>query len=147
MVEQQINEMVDKAKVALEDFKKLNQEQTDAICEAVAKAVEAKEELAKMAVEETGLGNVADKTIKNHFGSTVIWNDMKGVKTVGVVKDENDIIEIAEPVGVVAGITPTTNPTSTVCFKILSALKVQRDRARLSPSCPEVLRDHRPVVS
>ncbi|APG28315.1 hypothetical protein A7E78_10920 [Syntrophotalea acetylenivorans] len=124
MVEQKINAMIETAKVALEDFKKLNQEQTDAICEAVANAVEAKkEELAKMAVEETGLGNVADKTIKNHFGSTVIWNDMKGVKTVGVVKDENDIIEIAEPVGVVAGITPTTNPTSTVCFKILSALK------------------------
>ncbi|APG26403.1 hypothetical protein A7E78_00085 [Syntrophotalea acetylenivorans] len=124
MVEQKINAMIETAKVALEDFKKLNQEQTDAICEAVANAVEAKkEELAQMAVEETGLGNVADKTIKNQFGSTVIWNDMKGVKTVGVVKDENDIIEIAEPVGVVAGITPTTNPTSTVCFKILSALK------------------------
>ncbi len=124
MVEQQINAMIEKAKVALDAFKKLNQEQTDAICEAVANAVEAKkEELAKMAVEETGLGNVADKIIKNHFGSTVIWNDMKGVKTVGVVKDENDIIEIAEPVGVVAGILPTTNPTSTACFKILSALK------------------------
>ncbi len=124
MVEQQINDMIEKAKVALVESKKLNQEQTDAICEAVANAVEAKkEELAEMAVEETRLGNVADKIIKNHFGSTVIWNDMKGVKTVGIVKDENDIIEIAEPVGVVAGITPTTNPTSTVCFKILSALK------------------------
>ncbi len=124
MVEQQINAMIETAKEALEECKKLNQEQTDAICEAIANAVEAKkEELAQMAVEETGLGNVADKTIKNHFGSTVIWNDMKGVKTVGVVKDENDIIEIAEPVGVVAAVTPTTNPTSTVCFKIMSALK------------------------
>ena len=124
MVEQQINEMIAKAQVALENFKKLNQEQTDAICEAMAKAVEdKKEELAKMAVEETRLGNVADKTIKNSFGSTVIWNDMKGVKTVGIVKDENDVIEIAEPVGVIAGITPTTNPTCTVSFKILSALK------------------------
>ena len=124
MVEQKINAMIETAKVALEKFKKLDQEQTDAICEAVANAVAAqKEELAIMAVEETGLGNVADKTIKNYFGSTVIWNDMKGVKTVGIVKDENDIIEIAEPVGVVAGILPTTNPTSTTCFKILSALK------------------------
>ncbi len=124
MVEQKINSMIETAKVALEKFKKLDQEQTDAICEAVANAVAGqKEELAIMAVEETGLGNVADKTIKNYFGSEVIWNDMKGVKTVGIVKDENDIIEIAEPVGVVAGILPTTNPTSTVCFKILSALK------------------------
>ncbi|MCD4689085.1 MAG: aldehyde dehydrogenase family protein [Desulfuromonadaceae bacterium] len=124
MVEQKINSMIETAKVALEKFKKLDQEQTDAICEAVANAVAGqKEELAIMAVEETGLGNVADKTIKNYFGSEVIWNDMKGVKTVGIVKDENDIIEIAEPVGVVAGILPTTNPTSTTCFKILSALK------------------------
>ncbi|APG27487.1 hypothetical protein A7E78_06310 [Syntrophotalea acetylenivorans] len=124
MVEETINQLVQKAQVALAESKKLNQEQTDAICEAVANAVEAKkEELAKLAVEETGIGNVADKTIKNSVGSTVIWNDMKGVKSVGIVKEENDIIEIAEPVGVVAGITPTTNPTSTVCFKILSALK------------------------
>ncbi|MDY0262050.1 aldehyde dehydrogenase family protein [Syntrophotalea acetylenica] len=121
---QVIDQMVEKAQVALAEMKKLNQEQTDAICEAVAKAIEAnKEELAKMAVEETRLGKYEDKVIKNHFGSTVIWNDMKGVKTVGVVKDENDIIEIAEPYGVIAGVTPTTNPTSTVSFKILSALK------------------------
>lgn len=125
-VKQTIDQMVEKAKASLAEFKKLNQEQTDAICEAIAKVIEGqKEELAKFAVEETGLGNVADKTIKNHFGSTVVWNDMKGVKTVGVVKDENDIIEIAEPVGVVAAVTPTTNPTSTVCFKVLSALKAR----------------------
>ena len=124
MVEETINQMVQKAKTALTEFKKLDQAKTDAICEAIAKVIEEnKEELAKMAVEETRLGNVADKTIKNHFGSTVIWNDMKDVKTVGVVKDENDIIEIAEPVGVVAAVTPTTNPTSTVCFKVLSSLK------------------------
>lgn len=124
MVEEKINQMVLKAKASLVEYKKLDQAKTDAICEAIAKVIEAKkEELAKMAVEETGLGNVADKTIKNHFGSTVVWNDMKDVRTVGVVKDENDIIEIAEPVGVVAAVTPTTNPTSTVCFKVLSALK------------------------
>ncbi|MDD2336557.1 MAG: aldehyde dehydrogenase family protein [Geobacteraceae bacterium] len=124
MVEEKINQMVLKAKAALTEYKKLDQAKTDAICEAIAKVIDAnKEELAKMAVEETRIGNVADKTIKNYFGSTVIWNDMKGVKTVGVVKDENDIIEIAEPIGVVAAVTPTTNPTSTVCFKVLSALK------------------------
>jgi len=124
VVAEKINQMVQKAKAALVEFKKLDQKQTDAICEAIAKVIEAKkEELAKFAVEETGLGNVADKTIKNHFGSTVIWNDMKNVKTVGIIKDENDIIEIADPVGVVAAVTPTTNPTSTVAFKVLSALK------------------------
>lgn len=124
MVEETINTMVEKAKAAVAEYKKLDQATTDAICEAIANVIEAnKEELAKMAVEETRLGNVPDKIIKNHFGSTVIWNDMKGVKTVGVIKDENDIIEIAEPVGVVAAVTPTTNPTSTVCFKVLSALK------------------------
>lgn len=124
MVEEKINQMIQNAKGAVEKFKKLNQEQTDAICEAIAKVIEEqKVALAEMAVEETGLGNVADKTIKNHFGSTVVWNDMKGAKTVGIVSDENDILEIAEPFGVVAAVTPTTNPTSTVCFKVLSALK------------------------
>lgn len=124
MVAEKINGMVQKAKAAVEEYKKLNQQQTDAICEAIAKVIESKkEELAKDAVEETRLGKVADKTIKNYFGSTVIWNDMKDVKTVGIIKDENDIIEIADPVGVVAAVTPTTNPTSTVAFKVLSALK------------------------
>ncbi|ABK99533.1 aldehyde dehydrogenase family protein [Pelobacter propionicus] len=123
-VAEKINEMVQKAKAAVAEYKKLNQEQTDAICEAIAKVIDAKkEELAQDAVTETRLGKVADKTIKNYFGSTVIWNDMKGVKTVGVIKDENNIIEIAEPVGVIAGVCPTTNPTSTVAFKVLSALK------------------------
>lgn len=123
-VAEKINEMVQKAKAAVAEYKKLNQEQTDAICEAIAKVIESKkDELAQDAVTETRLGKVADKAIKNYFGSTVIWNDMKGVKTVGVIKDENDIIEIAEPVGVIAGVCPTTNPTSTVAFKVLSALK------------------------
>jgi acyl-CoA reductase-like NAD-dependent aldehyde dehydrogenase len=123
-VAEKINEMVQKAKVAVAEYKKLNQEQTDAICEAIAKVIESKkDELAQDAVTETRLGKVADKAIKNYFGSTVVWNDMKGVKTVGIIKDENDIIEIADPVGVVAAVTPTTNPTSTVAFKVLSALK------------------------
>lgn len=124
MVAEKISTMINKAQDAVTEFKKLNQAQTDAICEAIAQVIELnKVKLAEMAVEETCLGNVADKTIKNHFGSTVVWNDMKDVKTVGIVKDENDILEIAEPLGVVASVTPTTNPTSTVCFKALSALK------------------------
>ncbi|MRR07507.1 MAG: aldehyde dehydrogenase family protein, partial [Deltaproteobacteria bacterium] len=70
MVEETINQMVQKAKAALTEYKKLDQAKTDAICEAIAKVIDAnKEELAKMAVEETRLGNVADKTIKNYFGS------------------------------------------------------------------------------
>ena len=123
-VAEKINELVQKAKVAVEEYKKLDQKQTDAICEAIAKVIDSKkEELAQDAVTETRLGKVSDKAIKNYFGSTVMWNDMKGVKTVGIIKDENNIIEIAEAVGVVAAVTPTTNPTSTVAFKVLCALK------------------------
>jgi acyl-CoA reductase-like NAD-dependent aldehyde dehydrogenase len=133
MVEEKVNQMIAKAQTALAQFKKLNQEQTDAICQAIAKVIEEnKESLAEMAVNETGMGNVADKTIKNYFGSAVVWNDMKDSKTVGIVKDENDIIEIAEPFGVVAAVTPTTNPTSTVCFKVLSALKGRNTEPRLT---------------
>lgn len=83
--------------------------------------------LAKMAVAETGRGVVEDKAIKNIYASEYIWNSIRHDKTVGIIEDddENQIMKIAEPVGVIAGVTPVTNPTSTVVFKTLIALKTR----------------------
>ncbi len=79
--------------------------------------------LAEFAVEETGIGNVEDKVIKNHFGTQVVYDYMKDGKSVGVIDETDGIISIAEPFGIVAAVTPTTNPTSTTMFKALIALK------------------------
>ena len=85
------------------------------------------QELARMAVEETGRGVYEDKVIKNMFATEYIWHDIKNEKTVGML-DENEMegyVEVAEPVGVIAGVTPTTNPTSTTLFKCLIAVKTR----------------------
>ncbi|MBQ8831661.1 MAG: acetaldehyde dehydrogenase (acetylating) [Oscillospiraceae bacterium] len=104
----------------------MSQGQIDAIVEAVAKAFSKEAEaLAEMAVKETGFGNVRDKTVKNRFASEKVAAKVRGMKTVGVLK-ENDVDklwEIAVPVGVIAAIVPSTNPTSTVCYKAIIALK------------------------
>ena len=103
-----------------------SQEQLDAIVEAVAKAFAASAgELAEMAVRETGFGNVDDKITKNRFASETVARAVRGMRTVGVLKehDREKLWEIGVPVGVVAGIVPSTNPTSTVCYKALIALK------------------------
>ena len=103
-----------------------SQEQLDAIVEAVAKAFAvAAGELAEMAVRETGFGNVDDKITKNKFASETVAKAVRGMKTVGVLKenDREKLWEVAVPVGVIAGIVPSTNPTSTVCYKALIALK------------------------
>ena len=88
-----------------------------------------------MAAEETGMGVVEDKVIKNHFASEYIYNKYKDEKTCGVVAvdDEHGIMEIAEPVGVICGIIPTTNPTSTAIFKALISLKTTQ-RHHLQPA-------------
>lgn len=80
--------------------------------------------LAKLAVDETGRGIYEDKAIKNMYASEYIWNSIKYDKTVGVIAEdkEQDLVSIAEPVGVICGVTPTTNPTSTTIFKALIAL-------------------------
>ena len=109
---------------ALEQFKGFTQEQVDSITEAMTEAGVANERyLAEFAVEETGIGNVEDKVIKNHFGTQVVYDYMKDAKSVGVIEESNGIISIAEPFGIVAAVTPTTNPTSTTMFKALIALK------------------------
>jgi len=120
--------LVENAKKSLSTLETMDQATIDRIGEAMAKAgLAASEKLAKMAVEETTRGIVADKIIKNTFGSEVVWNSIKDVKTVGIISENEmtGITEIADPVGVVCGVTPTTNPTSTTMFKILIALKAR----------------------
>ena len=127
-VEKVIDTYVAKAHMALDEMADFSQEQVDKICEAMVKAaIDNKELLAKMAVEETGRGKVEDKIIKNAFASENIWEDIKDKKTVGVIKEDKTkgLIDIAEPKGVIAGVTPVTNPTSTVIFKSLIAMKTR----------------------
>ncbi len=120
----EIDVLAAKALTALEEFKGFSQEQVDKIVEAMTAAGVANERyLAEFAVEETGIGNVEDKVIKNHFGTQVVYDYMKDAKSVGVIEEKNGIISIAEPFGIVAAVTPTTNPTSTTMFKCLIALK------------------------
>ena len=114
------------AETAQEVLGKMPQAQLDAIVTAVAAAFEAKaEELAEMAVQETGFGNVGDKTVKNRFASHHVLESIRDMKTVGVLKEvpEEKLWEIGVPVGVIAAIVPSTNPTSTVCYKAMIALK------------------------
>ena len=121
---QAIDRMAAKALTALEQFKGFTQEQVNRISEAMTVAGVLNERyLAEFAVEETGIGNVEDKVIKNHFGTQVVYDYMKEGKSVGVIDETDGIISIAEPFGVVAAVTPTTNPTSTTMFKSLIALK------------------------
>ncbi len=121
---QAIDQMAAKAFTALEEFKNFSQEQVDKITEAMTVAGVLNERyLAEFAVEETGIGNVEDKVIKNHFGTQVVYDYMKNGKSVGVIDETDGIISIAEPFGIVAAVTPTTNPTSTTMFKSLIALK------------------------
>lgn len=127
-VSSMIDELATKANVALKAMEDFTQEQVDHIVHQMAMAaLDQHMPLAKMAVEETGRGIYEDKAIKNMYASEYIWNNIKHDKTVGVInKDEQTgLMEIAEPVGVVCGVTPTTNPTSTTIFKSLIALKTR----------------------
>lgn len=123
-----VDELVAKAKAALDEYMKLDQEQIDKITKAMALAgLSAQMELAKMAVEETGRGIFEDKVTKNIFSTEYIWHSIKYEKTVGVIEDnENEgYLEIGEPVGIVAGVTPVTNPTSTTMFKSIICAKTR----------------------
>jgi acetaldehyde dehydrogenase/alcohol dehydrogenase len=123
------------ARRAQEAYAGFSQEKVDAVFFAAAKAANrARIPLAKHAVEETGMGVVEDKVIKNHFASEYVYNAYKNVKTCGVIaRDESGgLTTVAEPVGVVAAVIPTTNPTSTAVFKMLLALKT-RNAIIISP--------------
>ena len=127
-IKNSINELIEKAKIASKEYMKLNQEQVDNIVKAMSMAgLENHMKLAKMAVEETGRGVYEDKITKNLFATDYIYHSIKYDKTVGVIEenDEDDYIKIAEPIGIIAGVTPVTNPTSTVIFKSMIAAKTR----------------------
>ena len=117
-----------KVRKAQEEFSKFTQEQVDKIFQAAAVAAnQARIPLAKMAVEETGMGIVEDKVIKNHYAAEYVYNVYKNEKTCGVIEEDSSfgIKKIAEPIGVIGAVIPTTNPTSTVIFKTLISLKTR----------------------
>ena len=127
-IKSMIDDLVEKAKKASEEYLKLDQEQVNNIIKAMSMAgLERHMELAKMAVEETGRGIYEDKITKNMFATEYIYHSIKYDKTVGII-DENEeegYVSIAEPVGVIAGVTPVTNPTATTMFKSIIAAKTR----------------------
>ncbi len=126
--EQEVNSLVQKALKALDEYAYFTQEQIDYIvAKASVAALDQHGELAKLAIEETGRGVFEDKATKNLFACEYVTNNMKRLKTVGIISEDDvtGITEIAEPVGVVVGITPVTNPTSTAIFKSLICLKTR----------------------
>ncbi len=126
--EETLHELIGKVREAQRQFATFTQEQVDKIFfEASMAANQARIPLAKMAVEETGMGIVEDKVIKNHYAAEYIYNAYRNTKTCGVIEEDKafGIKKIAEPVGVIAAVVPTTNPTSTAIFKALIALKTR----------------------
>ena len=127
-IQDMVNNLVIRAKKASEEYMKLNQEQVNKIVKAMAMAgLEHHMELAKMAVEETGRGIYEDKITKNMFATEYIYHSIKYDKTVGIINEneEEGYEEIAEPVGIIAGVTPVTNPTSTTMFKSIISAKTR----------------------
>ena len=119
---------ITRVRKAQEEFSKFSQEKVDKIFKAAAIAAnQARIPLAQMAVEETGMGVVEDKIIKNHYAAEYIYNKYKNEKTVGVVEEDNyyGIKKVLEPIGVIGAVIPTTNPTSTAIFKTLICLKTR----------------------
>ncbi len=115
-----------RSEAAQQKLAQMSQQQLDTIAQAIANAFSASAlELAELAVRETGFGNVEDKITKNEFASQKVWQAIKDMKTVGVLKggDRDKLWEIGVPVGVIAAIVPSTNPTSTVCYKALISIK------------------------
>src|SRR5436305_7388310 len=131
--QQEARDAVEAASFAFETVAKLGQSKIDEICEAMARVALAESaRLGMLAQEETGFGTAEDKREKNRFAAEDVWNYFRGLKTVGVVKETDSIVEIASPRGVVAAIIPSTNPTSTAIFKIIIAIK-SRNTIVLSP--------------
>jgi acetaldehyde dehydrogenase (acetylating) len=130
---QQARDLIEAAHRAHAEVAQFDQSRIDRICEAMAKAaLREAARLGAMAVEETGYGVPADKQEKNRFAAEDVWNYFRGLRTKGVVSESKDVVEIASPRGVVAGVIPSTNPTSTAIFKILIAIK-SRNTVVLSP--------------
>ena len=130
-----LREMMGRVREAQAKYSTYTQEQVDKIFRKVAQTINDKRILlATMAVEETGMGLIEDKVIKNHFASEYIYNKYKDEKTCGVLEEDKSygVKKVATPIGVIAGVIPTTNPTSTAIFKILLALKT-RNAIIISP--------------
>ena len=151
-VEKMIDDLVKRAKIASEEYLKLDQKTVDNITKAMSMAgLEHHMELAKMAVEETGRGIYEDKITKNMFATEYIYHSIKHEKTVGIIKEneEEGYVEIAEPVGIIAGVTPVTNPTSTTMFKSIISAKTRNviifgfhpSAQKCSSKAAEILRD------
>lgn len=130
---QQARDFVEAAHKAQAELAKFDQAKIDRICEAMARtALREAARLGAIAVEETGYGIPQDKQEKNRFAAEDVWNYFRGLRTVGVVSETKDVVEIVSPRGVVAGVIPSTNPTSTAIFKVLIAIK-SRNAIVLSP--------------
>lgn len=132
----QVDEFLDRANAAAAVFTQFTQKQTDRIVRAVYEAaMNHRVELAKLAAEETGLGRWQDKVVKNVVAAQFVYEDIKDLKTVGIISEDHKtgIVELAQPMGPIFGIIPVTNPTSTVIFKTLIALKT-RNPIIFSPS-------------
>ena len=132
---QEVRNLARLGQIATEQIKNYTEDLIDKIlCNMVKTAKAHAVELARMAVEETGFGKAEDKTYKNHMASVLLYDSIKNMKTCGIINEdaENKVIEIAEPVGLVMGIIPSTNPTSTALFKMMIALK-SRNAIIMSP--------------
>ena len=151
-VENMINELVEKAKIAEKEYLKLDQKTVDNVVKAMSMAgLEHHMELAKMAVEETNRGIFEDKITKNMFATEYVYHSIKYEKTVGIINEneEEGYVEIAEPVGIIAGVTPVTNPTSTTMFKSIISAKTRNviifgfhpSAQKCSERAAEILRD------
>ena len=125
---QEARQMVERARDAQRIWATASQEQVDRVCESMAQvAYEASERLGRLAAEETGFGVPEHKKLKNQFASKHVWESIRDIKTVGIIRQDKSrkLIEIAWPMGVVAALIPSTNPTSTTINKILISLKAR----------------------
>ena len=123
---QEARDLVRRAKAAQAVLADMDQQQVDRIVGAMARAAEgAARKLAEMAVSDTGFGRVEDKIVKNLFAARTVYASIKDKKTIGVIREDSEkkLLEVAIPVGVVAGLVPSTNPTSTTIFKALISVK------------------------
>src|ERR1051325_8431501 len=121
---QQARDLVEAAHRAQVSLARFDQGKIDRICEVMAQAaLREAARLGALAVEETGFGVADDKREKNRFAAEDVWNAFRNMRPVGVVSESKDVVEIASPRGVVAGIIPSTNPTSTAIFKCLIAIR------------------------
>src|SRR5215204_6151483 len=134
LISQQVaRDAVEAAHRAFLTLARMDQDSIDRICGSMAAAALAEAgRLGQLAHDETGFGKAEDKREKNRFAAEDVWDYFRGLKTVGVISDKENVVEIASPRGVVAAIIPSTNPTSTAIFKIIIAIK-SRNSIVLSP--------------